>query len=418
MAACCTLAVVIAVVSWAWISSQRVIHQHELDAQRARALSEAEIAYGEAEQLFERAQAAPLRDLGHWRIAREAVTRIESLVKAGSLGSEMAEQVSDLSTRLAAGEAERNLVLEIDAAREEGIESSRYLLVEIPSLEHKALIAVLREHGLHPETTGDGESASRQLQQYSGEVRDEVIGAMDQWLLLADDEERAWLTGVLQAADPNPWRRAWRKAFTEENEAELARICRGDEIRDQSPRSTLNASYSVRSLIPVEERVLILRELRARHVNDVWINLRLGRLLGNAERLQEAVAFYQAAVAAQPSAAVHGVIATAANRQAKYSEAVAHWTEAIRLKPDVDSYHLFLGHNLMYEFRFQEAVAAFRRAIELSGAECNYVVNLSRVLSEEIVSKLPADERQGWETAWREIDALFTSNRRAKRRHR
>jgi hypothetical protein len=64
----------------------------------------------------------------------------------------------------------------------------------------------------------------------------------------------------------------------------------------------------------------------------------------------------------------------------------------------------------MYEFRYQEAVAAFRRAVELSGSECDYVVNLSRVLSDEIVNKLPADERQGWETAWRKIDALFTSN--------
>jgi tetratricopeptide (TPR) repeat protein len=166
--------------------------------------------------------------------------------------------------------------------------------------------------------------------------------------------------------------------------------------------------------MPFEERLLILRELRARHVNDVWINLRLGRVLASKGRSQEAATYYQAALAARPTAAVHGVIATVANRQAKYREAVAHWTEAIRLKSDVDSYHLFLGDNLMHELRYQEAVAAFRRAIELSGPECDYVVNLSRVLSEEVVSELPADERQGWETAWRKIDALFTSNRRAK----
>jgi tetratricopeptide (TPR) repeat protein len=166
--------------------------------------------------------------------------------------------------------------------------------------------------------------------------------------------------------------------------------------------------------MPFEERVSQLRELRARHVNDVWINLRLGRVLAGKGRTQEATTYYQAALAAQPTAAVHGVIATVANRQARYSEAVAHWTEAIRLKPNVDSYHLLLGHNLMFEFRYQEAVAAFRRAIELSGPECDYVVNLGRILSEETVSKIPEDERPGWENAWQSVDVLFTSIRRDK----
>ena len=78
-------------------------------------------------------------------------------------------------------------------------------------------------------------------------------------------------------------------------------------------------------------------------------------LLARKGRTQEAAAYYQAALAAQPTAAVHGVIATVANRQARYNEAVAHWTEAIRLKPNVDSYHLFLGHNLMYEFRYRRS---------------------------------------------------------------
>jgi len=281
-------------------------------------------------------------------------------------------------------------------------------------LEQKALISLLRENRLHPKTGQDWELASRQLHRYSDEVRDEVIGAMDQWLLYAVDEQRVWLARVLQDADRNPWRRAWRAAFTEQNEVELVSMFRGDEIVNQSPRSTLNASYSVRSLIPIEERLLRLRELRARHVNDVWINLRLGRILGSEGLQQEAVTYYQAALAAQPTAAVHGVIATVANRQARYNEAVAHWTEAIRLKPNVDSYHLFLGHNLMYEFRYEEAIAAFQRAIELSGPGGNNMVNLGRVLSDETVSKIPEDKRQGWETTWRTIDALLTSNAQAK----
>jgi tetratricopeptide (TPR) repeat protein len=170
--------------------------------------------------------------------------------------------------------------------------------------------------------------------------------------------------------------------------------------------------------MPVEDRLLKLRELRARHVNDVWFNLRLGRILGSEGRQQEAVAYYQAALAAQPTAAVHAVIANAATAQAQYPEAAAHWREAIRLKPEINTYHLCLGENLMHASCYDEATASFRRAIELSPAGCNYVVNLAGVLSEETVSKLPDAERQGWETAWRTIDALFASDRRAKRKHR
>jgi tetratricopeptide (TPR) repeat protein len=280
-------------------------------------------------------------------------------------------------------------------------------------VEQKPLVSVLRENGLHPETCQDWKLASRQLQHYSEEVRDEVIGAMDQWFLYAADEERAWLAGVLQDADRSPWRRAWRTAFTEQNEIELARIFRGDEIGSQTPRSTLNASHSVRSLMPVEERLLKLRELRARHVNDVWINLRLGRMLGSEGRQQEAVAYYQSALAAQPTAAVHGVIANAATAQAQYPEAAAHWREAIRLKPEINTYHLCLGENLMHAYCYDEATASFRRAIELSPTGCNYVVNLAGVLSDETLGKLPSEEREAWETSWRKMDALFASNRRA-----
>jgi hypothetical protein len=294
---------VIALGSWTWISHQRLIHEQELDRQRIRARSEAEIALGEAEQLYESATAAPLLDLDDWRVAREAVTRAEALLQAGSLGPEMSQRVSNLSDMIMLGETERELVSGIDSARQEGIEASRYHLIENPGLEQKALITVMRESGLHPETCPDWEQASQQIRQYSEEVRDEVIGAMDQWLLHASEEQRTWLTGVLQNADQNPWRRAWRTVFVENNEAELARIFRSEEIAHQSSRSTLNASYSVRQFMPFEERLLVLQRLRVRHVHDVWINLRLGRVLLGEGRKQEALTYYQAALAAHPTAA-------------------------------------------------------------------------------------------------------------------
>ena len=98
------------------------------------------------------AQSAPLRELGDWRVAREAVTRAESLAEAGSLGPEIRERISKLSNRIAVGESERNFVLAIEAARRDGIEASKYHQIERPSLERSALVSLLREHGLHPES--------------------------------------------------------------------------------------------------------------------------------------------------------------------------------------------------------------------------------------------------------------------------
>ena len=145
LAICCSIAAVIALGSWTWISNQRLIHEQELDQQRIRARSEAEIALGEAEQLYESATAAPLLDLDDWRVAREAVTRAEALLQAGSLGPEMTQRVSNLSDMIMLGETERELVSAIDSARQDGIEASRYHLIENPALEQKALISVMRE---------------------------------------------------------------------------------------------------------------------------------------------------------------------------------------------------------------------------------------------------------------------------------
>ena len=409
LAVSCTFAAVIAAASWVWVSHLRVTHQQELGAQFDRVRNEAEIAFGQAELFYQRAQTSSLRELGDWRVAREAVNRAESLVEAGSLGPEIIERISKLSQGIAVGESERSFVLEIEAARLEGIEASRYHLIDRPALEQRALNSLLRKHGLHPDAGQGWRIASRQLRQYSDEVRDEVIGAMDQKLLHASDEEQVWLVRVLQDADRNSWRCAWRTAFTKQNEAELVRVFRDDEIRGQSPRSTLNASYSVRTLMPSDERLAILRELRVRHVNDMWINLRLGRVLGSNGRNQEGVTYYQAALAAQPTAAVHGVIANVRTAQAKYSEAVVHWQEASQLKPNVGSYHFVLGGNSDARIPLQRSGRGIPSArSNYQGRDCKYVVNLGGVLSEVTVSKLPEDERQGWETAWRTIDALFT----------
>jgi hypothetical protein len=142
-------------------------------------------------------------------------------------------------------------------------------------------------------------------------------------------------------------------------------------------------------------------------VNDVWINLRLGRVLLGKGRKQDALTYYQAALAAHPTAAVHGVIANLVQERAQYHEAVAHWREATRLKPDISTYYFCLGENLMYAYRYDEATRAFGRAMDLSMSDCTYVVNLAGVLSEDSLSKLPSEERQRWETSWRQIDALF-----------
>src|SRR5262249_12503491 len=80
--------------------------------------------------------------------------------------------------------------------------------------ELKRYRAVFAARGLEPERTS-GDAAAAAIRRYRATLRAFAVASLDYWYVAAagHDQERAWLRGVVQAADPDAWRTRVRTAM-------------------------------------------------------------------------------------------------------------------------------------------------------------------------------------------------------------
>jgi serine/threonine-protein kinase len=136
-------------------------------------------------------------------------------------------------------------------------------------------------------------------------IRETLLAYLHDWHYWALVADRAKLGAVLDRADDDPWRRAWREAVA---------------VRDTTvPKDTrrmvvLAAKREALAQPPVvlsglggvllwdgyrEETLAFLREAQQRHPEDFWLNYLLGQYW-EQERPQVAVSYLRAAVAIRP----------------------------------------------------------------------------------------------------------------------
>ena len=105
-----------------------------------------------------------------------------------------------------------------------------------------------------------------------------------------------------------------------------------------------------------------------------------GALLAYRNRYEEALESYRKALALDPAcAAAHLNMAVALTTRGKYADAERHYRSAIESEESVEAYN-GLGYVLAAQQRSEDAIAAYRRAVEISpeyGAAYN---NLAEVL--------------------------------------
>ncbi len=105
------------------------------------------------------------------------------------------------------------------------------------------------------------------------------------------------------------------------------------------------------------------------HVDEYAAHLSLGRTLTNQERFPEAVAHFSEAVRLQPrSAEAHLDLGVALSRQGKASEAIRSFGEAVRLEPGYEQAHFNLGAALAGAGRYDEAIREFTEALRINPA--------------------------------------------------
>lgn len=169
------------------------------------------------------------------------------------------------------------------------------------------------------------------------DIRDTLLVFLHDWLYWAPEANRAKLRAVVDAADADPWRKAFRDARARNDLDALVRLSRAPGATDQPPVLISGLGGALLVDGHAEEAWAFLREAQRRHPGDFWINYLLGRYL-EQERPQEAVGYFRAAVAVHPdSNQAYALLSRVLREAGDSDEAIVALKKAAALHPSHDS---------------------------------------------------------------------------------
>ena len=110
----------------------------------------------------------------------------------------------------------------------------------------------------------------------------------------------------------------------------------------------------------------------------------LGNALEGEGRLDEAISHYYEAIRIKPDyAEAHDNLGITLQKQGRLEEAIAHYAEAIRIKPDYAEAHDNLGITLQEQGRLEGAIAHHAEAIRINPYYIKAYVNLGEALASQ-----------------------------------
>ncbi len=250
-------------------------------------------------------------------------------------------------------------------------------------LDHASAVreyaAAFREAGIGEETEAAEVVADRIR---SRAVREQLVAAVDDWAVRVGKEEpprATWMLAVARAVDPNPWRNRFRDAAVWNDRTALERLAREAKVSELSPQ-IMNALGML--LVKLNaDAIPLLTAAQRRYPSDFWLNFSLGGALYNAQRWEEAISCYRAALVLRPAAsAAYHSLGNALRMNGRVDEAIAEYQKAIELDPKYGLAHVNLGHALREKRRGDDGIAEYRKAIELDPKFAAAHVNLGHAL--------------------------------------
>jgi tetratricopeptide (TPR) repeat protein len=207
-------------------------------------------------------------------------------------------------------------------------------------------------------------------------LRQEIVGALDDWASITQDEERRrWLLAVARGADRDQLRDRLRQPELWADATALAKVVRDLPVHELSPQL---ATALARLLRKAGGSVPLLSAAQAQSPQDFWLNYELGFALFMEQKWAEALSYYRAALALRPEdAEVYTNLGLVLFKMGRLDQAISHYRQALRFDSQLAPAHARLGLALHDEGRPNEAMAHYQEAIRLdpeasAEAHCNF----------------------------------------------
>jgi serine/threonine-protein kinase len=257
-------------------------------AQRQKA--QAHVTMARQQQAVEAAlaHAEDLRKLGHWPEALRALEGAPSLLATSA--------PETLRQRLRRARADADMVVRLEDIRLRLSEGAKAQGKASPTAD-RLYGEAFATYGITL-TTADTAAVACELVRHS-DIHDILVVFLHDWLYWVRDENRTVLRALVEAADDDPWRRAFRDARARDDIAKMEQLARAPEAAAQPPALLSGLGGALLIDGHRKEASALLHTAQRRYPADFWINYLLGQFLEH-ERPQEAVGYFRAAVAVRP----------------------------------------------------------------------------------------------------------------------
>src|SRR5262249_49350027 len=131
-------------------------------------------------------------------------------------------------------------------------------------------------------------------------IRYTLVAFLHDWIQWESDVDRARLRNVLDRADDDHWRYAFREALLKKDVAKLGALARAPEASAQPAIVMATLASAMLGNMYKREAQEFMREAQQRHPDDFWINYLLGCFWWE-ESPREAVGYFRAAGAIRPT---------------------------------------------------------------------------------------------------------------------
>jgi tetratricopeptide (TPR) repeat protein len=198
-------------------------------------------------------------------------------------------------------------------------------------------------------------------------VCDQLLAALDRWLVVALPADRAALAAILAAADVDPYRDEVRAAVQRSDWEAVAALAAKDEAVRQPARFAV-ALGSIPA-VPEEQRLAILGAAARARPWDFAVLMTAGHTykINEPKSAPERIAWLRGAVIVRPKSAVaHNSLGNALSDKGDKDGAEAEYREAIGLDPMYAHPHNNLGNALRDRGDLDGAIAEYHQAIQLN----------------------------------------------------